>query len=72
MKHYFTPDEYFLVEELETGQTYAIHTIYKIMFKANRPSDVFPGYLLSHNGLIRKEIRKRFTREQLDYLKELV
>lgn len=72
MKQFYDPDEYFLVADLKTRNLYVVHTIYKMLFKYNRPLDLFPCYLYKGRGVILKEGRQYIPREQLNYAKELV
>ncbi len=72
MEQLYDPDDYFLVGDVKTRNIYVVHTIYKMLFKSNRPTDVFPCYLYLGKGVIKKESRHFVLREHLDYAKEIV
>ena len=72
MKHYYNPEEYFLVGDHETRNIYVIHTFYKLLFKSNRSTDEFPCYLYMGKGVIKKDSRQYISRQKLEYAKELV
>ena len=72
MKHYYDPEEYFLVGDHETRNIYVINTFYKLLFKSNRPDDEFPCYLYLGRGEIKKDNRLYVKRQKLELAKELV
>lgn len=72
MKQFYDPEEYFLVADLSTRKIYLVHTIYRLLFKKNRPSDEIPCYLYEGQGVMAKESRQLLLREKLNYAKEIM
>lgn len=72
MKQFYDPEEYFLVADLSTRNLYLVHTIYRLLFKHNRPTDEIPCYLYEGQGVIAKQERQILLRENLHYAKEIL
>ncbi len=72
MNQFYDPEEYFLVADLTTRKLYLVHTIYKLLFKHNRPGDLISCYLYEGNGVMAKETRQPILRKNLHYAKEIM
>jgi len=72
MKHFYDPEEYFLVADLSTRKLYLVHTIYKLLFKHNCSSDLIPCYLYEGQGVIAQQDRSLIARVHLHQAKEIM
>lgn len=72
MKQFYDPEEYFLVADLSTRKLYLVHTIYRLLYKHNRPTDEIPCYLYEGQGVIVKENRELILRKKLQNATEIL
>ncbi len=72
MNQFYDPEEYFLVADLTTRKLYLVHTIYKLLFKHNRPTDLISCYLYEGQGVIASNTRELISRKNLHIAKEIM